>query len=1305
MLSTSHRARARTGRGSAVVAAAALVVTVLPALALAGPSEAAAPDSVWSASSARPEASRAGKPRAVNPTRFRAYTLDAATLEAQLADAPEDESRAAVSRTRIEVPAPTGELVSFEVVETSLMEDGLAAAHPEIRSYAGRAVGFPDTIRIDVSPFGFHASVHGDHPAWYVDPAFVNDGSLYLSYFGADLPTPERGLVEPELPAEVVASTAGAGIGEGPDGLAKQRTYRLALLTDPSYANYVAPGLNDGAHDAESNSAVLAAKVTLMNRVNEIYEDDFGVRMVLIDDSDKLNLNTTAKINTAGGPCGPVACYPATGTSTDPVIANGCTSPLLTRTRLVIGQLVGAHSFDIGHIGLGIDGGGIASVGVVGGNSKAQGCTGLPFPVGDFYAIDYVAHEMGHQFSGNHTFNSSVCAGNRSAAASVEPGSGSSVMAYAGICGSDDLQPHTDPYFSERSQTEMGGYITSTLNNINEVDAAAFTGFDGTDSFTLTFGPVTTGTITRGTNYTAAGMKAAIEGAFTTAGVAGVTATVAGYFGNATTPTFTDTGIQVTLSGSLAGVDVVDMVVNPTGFTAQSNDIAKGGPPTNGGSTVSTSANHNPAVSVPAGKTIPIRTPFALTGSGTDSDGDALVYLWEQNDRGGAAATGLVSNTKANGPLFRVFGRYADVVGADTLLYHSPGENLASGSPTRVFPDMDQILAGTTNAATGACPTPLPSDFKNGVGPNTALKNGPVLECYSEFLPTADYVGDGAAGNTEPSLNFRLTARDRGGAGNLQAGGTDFADVKLRIDKTAGPFQVTSQAAPVTYASDSAQTVTWDVNGTNKPSLAQNVKISFSTDGGQTFPIVLAASTPNDGSEPVTMPVAATTTGRIKIEAVGNYFFDVNDAAVTLTRSFTLTETVPPTVETQYSDGVDLTFSAYSDFGDLSAEADGLPAGLSLVEGDVSPSGELPSTGTWLVIGDVTAPPGSYPVTFTVHDGVNTDQTFTTTVVVAPEDATVTYTGPTAVGAPQGGNDVVSVPLSAHVVQAADLHPGDLTTATVTFKDLQADEVLCADVPVNAGGDASCTYSADIPLQSGRLYDLQLQVGGRFTGTGSGSLSVTIDHADPETTITSGPAQGSFLLATSASLGFTSDEAPVTFGCTLDGGAVSCPGSPFTVANLTARTHTFTVAATDQAGNTDETPAVRSFTVPVDDAALSATRGTWKRAADGNAFLGTVSSSRKKGATLSTTVSGATSLALVASTGRKGGKVKVFLNGRLLRTVSLKGAAANEVLIPVATFAGPQSGTVTIVNATKNANQRKKQRTVVVDGLGVVTAP
>ena len=146
-----------------------------------------------------------------------------------------------------------------------------------------------------------------------------------------------------------------------------------------------------------------------------------------------------------------------------PAQATSCAGATLTRNRIVIGQIIGAANFDVGHIGLGNPGGGVASLGVVGGNSKAQGCTGLSAPVGDYFAVDYVAHEMGHQFAGNHTFNGNqvnCSGGNRNGANSVEPGSGSSIMAYAGICRQDDLQPHSDPYWSQRSFEEIIDLVT-----------------------------------------------------------------------------------------------------------------------------------------------------------------------------------------------------------------------------------------------------------------------------------------------------------------------------------------------------------------------------------------------------------------------------------------------------------------------------------------------------------------------------------------------------------------------------------------------------------------------------------------------------------------------------------------------------------------------------------------------------------------------------------------------------------------------------------------------------------------------------
>ena len=214
-------------------------------------------------------------------------------------------------------------------------------------------------------------------------------------------------------------------------------------------------------------AAVTAAKVALMNRVDQVYEDDMSIRMQLIANNDLLNLNTWEQATAPNGPCGAAACFTQSQVT-------GCSST--TRARFVIGQIIGASNYDIGHLALGQPGGGVANLGVVGRSNKAGGCTGIPTPVGDFYAIDYVAHEMGHQFGGNHPFNGNqlnCSGGNRSAAHSEEPGSGSSIMAYAGICLTDDLQRHSDPYFSQRSQQEITTYVVEPERDQRGADRLA----------------------------------------------------------------------------------------------------------------------------------------------------------------------------------------------------------------------------------------------------------------------------------------------------------------------------------------------------------------------------------------------------------------------------------------------------------------------------------------------------------------------------------------------------------------------------------------------------------------------------------------------------------------------------------------------------------------------------------------------------------------------------------------------------------------------------------------------------------------
>ena len=255
------------------------------------------------------------------------------------------------------------------------------------------------------------------------------------------------------------------------------------------------------------------------------------------------------------------------------------------------------------------------------------------------------------------------------------------------------------------------------------------------------------------------------------------------------------------------------------------------------GSTFSiTARNNTPVVAPLTNHTIPRNTPFALTGSATDIDGDLLTYTWEQNDNGTATTTGassVASAAKATGPNWISFR--------------------PTTSPTRYFPQLSTILTG------GYLTGPLPG---GDVGAN--------IEALSSVART---------------LNFRLTVRDNAPFSSTlpEVGQTSFADVVITVNGTAGPFAVTAPNTNVSWGAGTTQNITWSVNSTNlAPINCANVKITLSTDGGQTFPIVLAESTPNDGSHPVTLPNNLSTTARIKIEAVGNIFFDISNANFTI---------------------------------------------------------------------------------------------------------------------------------------------------------------------------------------------------------------------------------------------------------------------------------------------------------------------------------------------------------------------------------------------------------------------------------------
>jgi hypothetical protein len=250
-----------------------------------------------------------------------------------------------------------------------------------------------------------------------------------------------------------------------------------------------------------------------------------------------------------------------------------------------------------------------------------------------------------------------------------------------------------------------------------------------------------------------------------------------------------------------------------------------------------TISNATPVVAALTSYTIPKSTPFALTGSATDANtSDVLTYCWEQNDNSTTTgASSVASPTKTTGPNWISFR--------------------PTSSPTRLFPQLATILAG------GQVTGPLPG---GDAGAN--------IEALSSVART---------------LNFRLTVRDNAPyrtTSPVSVGQTNFQDVAITVSSASGPFAVSAPNTAVSWAAGSSQTVTWAVASTTAtPVSCANVKISLSTDGGQTFPTVLAANTPNDGTELLNIPNTTTTTARIKVEAVGNIFFDISNSNFSIT--------------------------------------------------------------------------------------------------------------------------------------------------------------------------------------------------------------------------------------------------------------------------------------------------------------------------------------------------------------------------------------------------------------------------------------
>jgi subtilisin-like proprotein convertase family protein len=571
----------------------------------------------------------------------------------------------------VSMPNSKGGLDKFLVWENSNFSPDLQALYPQIKAYSG--VGITDASAVlyfSFSPEGLQAmTLRSDSDSEFIAPLLKGK-----AIYGMSLKN-RKSRTDSSFACKTVDANnkkVELGAASRVNSSAKVfKTFRLALSCTGEYTKFHG-GTKEGA---------LAAMNATMTRVNGIFNRDLALKLELI-------LETSSLIYTD----------PKTDPYSDAISGVKGSWNLELQSNLT--NVIGNEKYDIGHL-FGASGGG-GDAGCIGclcvdpvpddqyGKGSAFTSPSNGKPEGDFFDVDYVAHEMGHQLGANHTFTFEY----EDAGVGVEPGSGSTIMGYAGIT-DYDVQGHSDDYFAQVSIRQIQDNLEFKNCSVNS--------------------PI------------------------------------------ANTPPVVN-----------AGVDYV----------------------------------------------IPKGTPFVLSGSGSDVNGDVISYAWEQNDpaRGESGAQSVSSASKTSGPTFR---------------FVKP-----SSSPVRYMPSFDSVL---------------------------------LNKLTTKWESVSGVARD---------LNFVLIGRDNALQGTAQ---TNSDEMKVVVSAAAGPFVVTSQdVVNIGWSRGAYEMITWDVKGTNLLSGASLVSILLSTDGGQTFSTVLASNTPNDGSQLIVVPDLVAKDCRIMIKPTANIFYSIN---------------------------------------------------------------------------------------------------------------------------------------------------------------------------------------------------------------------------------------------------------------------------------------------------------------------------------------------------------------------------------------------------------------------------------------------
>lgn len=387
---------------------------------------------------------------------YKLFSVDLVVLKNLLSNAADRFDFVSSQEVIISFPDAAGEIQEYAVYEAPVLHPDLGAQFPEIKSYVGFGIDDKTAmIRFSVTLFGFHGMIFKPGQTTLINP-YTTDLNHYI-VFDKKVAQTDRNFeclteedVSEDLPEGIHFSPRNAYDIESNTGIF--RTYRLALACTEEYSQYhINQAGVSGGTLAQRQGAVLAAMNVTITRVNGVYERDMSLTMQIIPNNLPIIFLLPENPDTLNN-------------------NNGGT--LLNQIQAVVDAGVGFNNYDIGHV-FSTGGGGIAQLYSPCSSNKARGVTGSNAPVGDAFDIDYVAHEMGHQYGATHTQNNNC---SRSTISSVEPGSASTIMGYAGIC-SPNVQFNSDSYFHTVSLAQMDAFVASSgncSNNINNNNTAPF---------------------------------------------------------------------------------------------------------------------------------------------------------------------------------------------------------------------------------------------------------------------------------------------------------------------------------------------------------------------------------------------------------------------------------------------------------------------------------------------------------------------------------------------------------------------------------------------------------------------------------------------------------------------------------------------------------------------------------------------------------------------------------------------------------------------------------------------------------------